>query len=171
MTVIAFILSEIYIKINGGDILPLASIAKILGCIVLSVLSSGSLVFFMTSFFKSQNAFGVASTVLGTMIGFLTGIYIPIGSLPAGVQTVIKVFPPSHSGALFRQIMMDAPIKEAFAGAPANVLQEFNSTLGVTFTFGDQTASWVTSVIVLIATAAVFFGLALFNISRKKRSL
>ena len=171
MSVIALILAEAYIALSGGTVLPLASIAKILGCLALSVLSGGSIVFFMASFFKSQNAFGNANIVIGTLIGFLTGIYIPIGELPGAVQAVIKAFPPSHSGALLRQIMMDAPLKEAFAGAPAQALNEFRGAFGVTFSYGNQTASRAASLIVLLATAAVFCGLALLNISRKKKSV
>lgn len=46
-------------------------------------LSSSSIVFFLTTFLRSQNAFSAASTVIGTLSGFLTGIYVPDGQ-PAG---------------------------------------------------------------------------------------
>jgi len=107
MSFITFVLAEAYIVIYGGNLMSFVAILKTLGLIVLSVSCSSAIVFFLTSFIKSQNAFGTASTILGTMIGFLTGIYIPIGQLPAAVQTVIKIFPVSHAAVLLRQVMMN----------------------------------------------------------------
>lgn len=169
MSIITFILAEIYIVAYGGEILPVESIFKVLGLILLSVLAGSSMVFFMVSFFKSQNAFATASTVIGTLIGFLTGIYIPIGNLPEAVQYVIKIFPVSHAGSLFRQVMMAKPMAVAFENAPSSVIETFNNLLGITYQFGDTTISATTSILILIATTVVFYGLAILNISRKKK--
>ena len=54
----------------------------------------------IVSWFKSIHAFSTASSIVGTFIGFLTGIYIPFRSLPEAVQLVIKIFPPSHTAVL-----------------------------------------------------------------------
>ena len=80
----------------------------LVGVILLSVVSSGSMVLLVVSFFKTSNAFAAASTVIGTLLGFLAGIYIPIGTLPDYLQTIVKLFPVSHSAALFRQILMES---------------------------------------------------------------
>ena len=93
MSLVALVLSELYIVVSGGEFLPWGNMLKVLGLIVLSTMASGAIMFFVVSFFKTQNAYGVASTVLGTLIGFLMGIYVPIGVLPSGVQTVVKLFP------------------------------------------------------------------------------
>lgn len=169
MTVVAFIIGEVYIVASGGTLLPLIAIIKILGCIILSVAASSAMVFFIVSFFKSQNAFATASTIIGTLIGFLTGIYIPIGSLPEPVQFVMKLFPISHAGSLFRQIMMDAPLGEAFAGAPAEIVSTFNKDLGIVYYFGEQQVSVAANILILVATTVVFYSLATINISRKRK--
>jgi len=92
MSIAALFVAEIYILANGGKLLELVPLLKLLAVMLLSVFASSSMVFFIVSFFRSLNAFGTASTIIGTLIGFLTGIYIPIGSLPSAVQTVIKDF-------------------------------------------------------------------------------
>ncbi|MEZ4358122.1 MAG: ABC transporter permease [Eubacteriales bacterium] len=166
---ITFVLSEIYIVSYGGEILPFWSIIKVFGLIFLSVISSSSMVFFMVSFFKSNNAFSVASTILGTLIGFLTGIYIPIGILPGAIQFIIKIFPVSHAGVLFRQILMDVPLSTSFGNAPIETVSSFKEEMGIVFKFGDTQVSTLTHILVLIATAIVFYGLAVFNISRKSK--
>lgn len=66
---------------------------KVLGLIILTVIFASFMMFFMVSCFKSVNAYSTACTVIGTLIGFLTGVYIPIGNLPESVQTVVKLFP------------------------------------------------------------------------------
>ncbi|HPR40327.1 MAG TPA: ABC transporter permease, partial [Oscillospiraceae bacterium] len=168
MSFITLILAEIYVIANGGELLGPAALVKTAGLILLSTLANTSLVFFMVSFFKSANAFGTASTIIGTVIGFLTGIYLPIGQLPEAVQWVIKVFPVSHSAVLFRQVMMAEPLSVTFAGAPDSAVQEFEELMGVTYKFGGTTVTPLTSIAVLIVTAAVFYGLSIWNLSRKK---
>lgn len=169
MSVVTFILGELYILVLDGELLPLLSILKVLGLIVLSVLASSSIVFFITTFLRSQNAFSAASTVIGTLIGFLTGIYVPMGSLPEAVQWVIKVFPISHAGVLIRSVMLEHPMEVSFNGAPAGAQAEFTENMGVVYHFGSyRVESWV-SIVVLLATTVLFFGLSLLNVSRKNK--
>ena len=169
MSIAALIIAEIYILAGGGSLLGLMSLLKLLGVMLLSVFASSAMVFFIVSFFKSSSAFASASTIIGTLIGFLTGIYIPIGSLPSGVQTAIKIFPISHSAALFRQIMMEAPMSKAFANAPAQAATGFKQMMGIVFFFGDRELSPLINILVLIVTGVVFLALAILNISVKKK--
>lgn len=169
LSLVTLVLAEVYILVYGGSLLPPMALFKVLGLILLSVFSGSAMMFFMVSFFSSPNAFGVASTVIGTIIGFLTGIYIPIGNLPVAVQWVIKFFPPSHAAVLFRQVMMEEPMEAVFAGAPAEVVARFKQEMGVALAFGDTTMTPLTHILVLLGTAVVFYGLALYLASRKKR--
>ncbi len=169
MSIAALILAEIYILTGGGNLLGIMSLLKLFGVMLLSVFAGSAMVFFIVSFFKSSSAFASASTILGTLIGFLTGIYIPIGSLPSGVQTAIKIFPISHAAALFRQIMMEAPMSKVFANAPAQAITGFKQTMGIVFFFGGKELSPLINILVLIATGIVFLSLAVLNISIKKK--
>ena len=169
MSIAALIIAEIYIVVNGGSLLGFMPLLKLLGVMLLSVFTGTSMVFFIVNFFRSSNAFSVASSIIGTLIGFLTGIYIPIGQFPPAVQAVIKSFPISHAASLFRQIMMEAPMSKTFANAPAEVITNFERTMGVTFFFGDKGLSPLINILVLIATGAVFLVLAIISMSVKKR--
>ncbi len=169
MSIVALVLSEIYIVANGGELLSLAALAKVLGLIVIATIANVSIIFFITSFFNSLNAYTTASTIIGTLIGFITGIYLPIGNLPETVQWVVKCFPASHSGALFRQVMMEAPIAQTFNGAPETVVTEFEEVMGVVYRFGDTQVSPLISVFILLATSVVFFGLSIISVSRKNK--
>ena len=169
MSIVALILAELYIIAGGGEFLGISALVKVLGLIVICTLCNSSIVLFLVSFFKSNNAFATASTIIGTLIGFLTGIYLPIGQLPESVQWIVKCFPVSHGAVLFRQVMMEAPLATSFNGAPTQVVSEFENMVGVTLQFGDTTVTPLTSLIVLLATAVVFYVLSLLNLSRKQK--
>jgi multidrug/hemolysin transport system permease protein len=169
MSIAALIVAEIYILSGGGKLIALIPLLKLLGVMIISVFAGSSMIFFIASFFKSNNAFTTASTIIGTLIGFLTGIYIPIGSLPSAVQTAIKIFPISHAGALFRQIMMAAPMSIAFKNAPAQAVTNFKQIMGVVFYAGSKELSPLINILVLVATGIVFYMLAIIRVSIKKR--
>ena len=169
MCVVALVLCQLYLVSEGGAVFTGIQLVKIFGLILLSTFSNTALVLFFVSFFQSNNAFSIASTIIGTVIGFLTGIYIPIGQLPEGVQTVIKVFPPSHSALLLRQVIMEDAIKTGFAGAPANAVSDFKEMLGVTFQVGGKAVEPLTSILILIVSGFFFLGLSMLSLSRKKR--
>lgn len=169
MTLVTFVLAEGYIMAYGGQMLGIASLIKLLGVMLLSVMSSTAMVLFLVSFFSSNNAFATASSILGTLIGFLTGVYIPLGQLPEAVQTVVKFFPVSHASLLFRQVMMEAPLQAAFAGAPQETVSGFKGMMGVSFQIGGTDVSMLASVLVLAGTTVVFFLLSTWNLSRKRK--
>jgi multidrug/hemolysin transport system permease protein len=169
MCIVALVLCQVYIVSGGGALFTGIQLLKIFALILLSTFSNTALVLFFVSFFQSNNAFSIASTIIGTVIGFLTGIYIPIGQLPAGVQTVIKLFPPSHSALLLRQVMMEDAINTGFAGAPADTIASFKELMGASFTIGGTTITPIVSIGILVLSGFLFLGLSMLSLSRKKR--
>lgn len=169
MCLVTLVLAELYILSNGGALLGGIALLKVLGLILLSTFSNTAMVLFFVSFFKSNNAFATASTIIGTVIGFLTGIYLPIGQLPNAVQWVIRVFPPSHSAVLLRQVVMADPLAKTFAGIPAEYLEGFKETMGVVFKFGDTTVTPLMSMGILVVSGLIFLGLSILSLSRKKK--
>lgn len=169
MTLITFVLAEGYIVMYGGELLTFEAMSKVILLIIFTTAASSFMMFYMVSWFKSVNAFSTASTLVGTLIGFLTGIYIPIGSLPEAVQLVVKVFPPSHAGVLFRRIMMEEAEKITFTGAPIAALEEFRLSLGGAFKVGDTILSLNASLIYIFVFMVIFFGLSILKISQKEK--
>ncbi len=169
MSFITIIVSEVYIVFCGGEWLTPLALVKALLLVIFTTMTNSSIVCFIVSFFKSQSAFGTASTIIGTLIGFLTGIYLPIGALPESVQTVIKLFPVSHAASLLREVLMADAMHTAFAGIPASYLEDFKAYMGVTYYFGSTEVSPLLSIIILVVTAAVFYGLSLLNMSKRSK--
>lgn len=156
MTLIALVAAEIYIVAGGGEILSAAQMGKTIAMIFLTTLMNTTIMVFIVSLFKTQSAFSVASTVFGTLIGFITGIYLPIGMYPEAVQWVIKAFPVSHAAVIFRNIMMDGPMKTAFDGAPAEVVNGIKVQLGINYEFGSHMVSQEESLMIIGACTVLF---------------
>ncbi len=167
MSIIAFVVAEIYITANGGSLLSAMNMMKVLGLIVLATFMNTSIMYFLVSLFQTTNAFATASTVIGTLIGFITGIYLPIGMYPEGVQWIIKVCPVSHAALLFRQVMMEDAMNTAFKGVPENIVCDIKAELGVTYEFGNYTVSFTQSLIILLITGMVFCALSFYSNRRK----
>lgn len=169
MSVITLGLAELYIVSNGGTLLSPAALLRVLALILVADLANTSMMFFMTTFFTSNNAFSAATTIIGTLIGFITGIYIPIGSMPEAVQWLIKLFPVSHAAVLMRQVMMKEPMESGLTGMPQEFIGGFKEMLGVVFKVGDAELSTAVSMIVLLGSAVIFFILSVLVLSKKKK--
>lgn len=169
MALVALVIAEAYIVLNGGELLEPVPLMQVIGVILLSSFTNTTMIFVIVSFMKSQSSFSTASTVVGTLIGFLTGIYMPIGMMPEAIQVFIKAFPPSHAAVLFRQIMAEPVVAETFSGAPAEYADGFREMMGVTFTVGDSVLSAGASIAYLLGTGIVFFILTVWRVSVKAR--
>lgn len=174
MTVFTFVIAQIYMKLNGGSFLAAERIPKLLGVLLLTDFAAAGMMAFLVSLFQSSlQAYSSAGTVVGTLIGFIMGIYLPVGMYPAFVQWIIKCFPISHGALLLRKIMMGEVMEQAFAGVPAEISEEISVQLeeyfGVTYYLGDQAVTEGVSVIILLATGAVFMALACVNLLKKQK--
>ena len=168
MCLFTLLASNVFLFISGETVLSFGKMVAAGGVIILSVLASGSMVLLLVSFFKTSNAFAAASTVIGTLLGFLAGIYIPIGGLPDYIQAVVKLFPVSHSAALFRQLFMEAPLLEAFSNAPSAVKQAFQIDMGMLYDINGKKTTKLFSALYLCGTTLLFFGLSLLVMKKKK---
>lgn len=171
MSIFTLIFGEIYMGMIGGAVLDMDILLKLFGVIVLSAFASSAIASFIISFLKANSAYSAASMIVGTLIGFLVGAYIPIGNLPENVQWLVKYFPCAHSAVLYRQLLMESSIKENFANQPTAVLKETKEILGVVFVYNGHTASAWMSVVALLITGVVFYLLAVLVLIRKENEI
>lgn len=168
MSLLALLFAELYIVAQGGQFLTAVNLLKALGLIILSVASSSAMSFFLVNFFNTRSSFAAVDTIVGTVIGFLTGVYIPIGSMSSSVQFIMKLFPVSYTTSLFRTVMMDQAMTKTFASAPAETVETFKQDMGIVFQFSGQTVSVLSSVIILFAATVLFYGFVVVRLNRKK---
>jgi len=166
MTGVTAVGFSIFVVANGGQLPGFVGMLQLVGVMLVSGISATAIVCFIVSFIKATSTLGTVRTIIGTLCGFLMGIYLPIGILPAPIQTTIMLFPPSHAALLFRQILLVYPLEATFYGAPAGYAEALKAELGITFSFGSFEITPLMSIAYLLICAAVFFGLAAFSMRK-----
>ena len=169
MSVVTLIISQIYLVYSGVDVLNFKELTEVFLIILMTSLSNSAMILFIVSLFSSEKAFSTASTIIGTLIGFITGIYLPISMLPDSVQIIVKLFPTSHGISILRQIFMKKQMDISFADVPTNYINEFKESMGVVYYINDKLVSNTTSVFILIASTIIFFFLAVLILYKKKK--
>lgn len=146
----------VWLAATGSWFLSVIDVLVLLGTLVMSVLSSSTLLVFVVGFLRTEGAFTGLNVILGTVIGFLIGAYMPLSVFPTGVQYVTLFVPGSYSAGIFRNCFMNGAldniaqnISPAFADALAS-----QYALKLNF-FGTDMPAWVMA-IVLGATVLLF---------------
>ena len=117
---------------------------------------------------KTQNAFSTLATLVGTFVGFLGGIYIPIGVMGKNVQTVMNILPSAHSVTLMRNIYMEGAINKVFENAPVEALEDYKFMFGLEVNIGDYLMSSLELTISMIVFGLFFYILSVIKLSKSK---
>ena len=100
---------------------------KIFGIVSLST----TIVLPVLAFIRTSSAFTTLSTIVGTFIGFISGVYLSIGSVGETLQQVMTWFPMTQVNALLKQVLMKDSIAQVFDSAPSSVVNEYKESYGV----------------------------------------
>ena len=158
----------VWLAASGMWLLSLPDVLGCIGAFILSVISSSTLLVFVVSFFRSQGAFTALNIILGTVVGFLIGAYMPISYFPDAVQKFTYFIPGSYTAGLFRNFMMRGALEEIAQLSPA-FAEGLRSEFSLTFDFFGAEVGIAAMFVVLAAVAAVFAGLnVLAAVLRKK---
>jgi len=167
MSTIIFVVLVSYNAIMGNHVMSAVNMLLAMGVLLLSVLLNAFMIFFFTMYIKTNQAFGAISTILGTLIGFMMGIYVPMGNLPDSVQTLIRFFPQSHTTLLFRQLFIDGIAEDAYSHIPPEQLQEFQEAMGVVYVINGYQLTMIDSVLILAGATLLFFLLSIWRMSKR----
>ena len=129
---------------------------------------SASLMIYLTTLLRSVNAFGTLSGVLGTLIGFICGIYMPLAIFSNGVQYISSIFPFTHMTILLKNIMLKEPLETLESIIPVENVNEMRLYFGVNELglFGQHVDMiWLMLGTAVIAAILLYFGY--INMSKK----
>lgn len=169
MGILGFAIYTIFIGVKVGKWFALSQVLLTLGLIVVTALMSSSLMGWLATFFKTSSGFTSLNIVVGTIIGFANAVYVPIGVLPAYVQTISKFFPTAHVAMLFRNILMKDALNTTFKGTPISARQTYCEMYGINFyNKSGQIFSYKLSFLILIGITIITFILFIVTYNRKK---
>ncbi|CEA09247.1 ABC-2 family transporter protein [Arthrobacter saudimassiliensis] len=168
MTTLVLIASLAYLYLVDGVSYAPRSVAVIYGFLALSCLAFAALSAFAVSFVRTAGAYSALSTIVGTILGFLAGAYIPVGALPEGVRTVVNALPFMQASVPVRQ-QMTADSLEAMAGGTPGAVEDLQEVFGITASVGGREITGAFVVAVLCAMIVVFTLLAAVRIRHRIR--
>lgn len=166
---LTLIITEIYCIAQGMPPFSVMSHLRLLGYICANSFTYATLMYLVAALVKSGGAWGGLGTIIGTLVGFLGGIYFPLGQLSDGIQAMMKCTPVIYGTALFRKEMTAAALETTFAGIPAEVVTEFNRVMGSELTIGGHVLGIPEELAILLIIGAVFLaaGAAVVRFSKK----
>ena len=161
---------EVIGAIKGIALFSFSTHIKIILITLLNSLVYSSVMYFFASIVKTEGAWSGFGIVVGTLVGFLGGIYFPIGSLSDSVATVVKCFPVIYGTSLYRKVMMDSLETSFFEGCPDLVREIFDEAMGVNLSFCEKTLSLGEQVVILLSIGGLFALLSVLYIRFSKKS-
>ena len=168
MCFITLAVGEFYFMIQGHSLLEASALLKLTGMITLNAFTFAALGYLMALFIHSDSAWSGMLTIIGTLVGFIGGIYLPLGTLSETLQKVLKCLPVLHGAAMMRRICTDAAVAETFAGLPDIAGDSFREQMGVTLFWNDTEISIPMQAAVLLAYAVIAILIAaILNKNRK----
>lgn len=169
MCIVTLALTEIYGVIQGMTVYTFAVHVKLVALIILNSFVYAALMYPLSMAAKTEGAWSGFGTVIGTLVGFLGGIYIPIGALSDGIAGFMKCTPIIYGTSLFRCIMTEAILDETFQGVPENVVEEYRNVMGIQLTVADYTLKLRDEWLILLSCGIIFLviGMCMLKYGKK----
>jgi multidrug/hemolysin transport system permease protein len=135
---------------------------KLFGMIAANSFTYAALMYLAAVLVKTQGAWSGIGTVVGTLVGFLGGIYLPIGSLAENIGTILKCTPVIYGAKMFRSVMTEEICRVIFDGTPKTLQAEYLDAMGVRMDFLGVSVSDASCVMILLVSGIVFMALGAF---------
>lgn len=168
MCVLTLAIGEIYFCLQGHALLSFPSLLQLVGMISLNAFTFSSLGYLLAIFIHSDSAWSGMLTIIGTLVGFVGGIYLSVGSLSDTLQKILKCLPVLHGAAMMRQICTEDAVTETFAGLPDMVTDIFREEMGISLFWDGKEITMIMQVAVLFGYAIIAIGLAAFFDRKRK---
>lgn len=168
MVMANFVIGQVYVLSQGGEFMSFIQLIQTLGLVILSIMTFSSIFFYVSLFIRSSNAYGTLSTLVGTFIGFLGGIYIPIGVLGDNVQRVMNLLPTAHAVTIMRRVYMQNAVESAFGELPDQAYETYAYWYGMDISIGSFTMQSWQMVVSLVVTMLLFYSLSVLRLRNSK---
>ncbi|MDE6387559.1 MAG: ABC transporter permease [Lachnospiraceae bacterium] len=169
MCIVTLALTEIYGVIQGMEVYTFVTHIKLVAMIMMNSFVYAALMYPLSMLAKTEGAWSGFGTVVGTLVGFLGGIYIPIGTLSDGIARVMKCTPIIYGTSMFRTIMTEEILGETFQGVPEEIVEEYRNAMGIRLTVADYTLTIRDEWLILFGCGIIFLviGMCMLKYSKK----
>ena len=168
--ILTLFLTELYGVFCGMEWFSIVTHVKLTGMIMINSFAYASLMYVAAVFVKSEGAWSGLGTIVGTLTGFLGGIYLPIGQLSEEIGRLMKCTPLIYGTAMFRQIMTKDVAHRTFQNAPQEAEDTWLSIMGVDLSVLDHAVSIKICLLLLLIFGVIFLMIGTVVLRYKKKT-
>ena len=168
MSFLTLVIGEIYMAVQGFGILGIGAVFKLLGMIMLNAFVYAAIGYLLALFIHSESAWGGMLTVVGTLVGFLGAIYLPVSMLSEKIVNVLKCLPVIHGTAMMREVITKDAMEVTFEGLPDLVSRTFAKEMGIVLWNGEMQITLGKQILVLGLYAIIAIAVATIISKRRK---
>lgn len=155
MCVLTLVVGEIYMAVCGHPVLSALNCFKLLGMIVLNTFVYAAISYLLALFIHSESAWSSIFTIIGTLVGFIGAIYLPMSMLPERVGSVLKCLPVLHGAAMMRSVCTEDAIAKTFDGLPEIAGDQFREQMGVSIFMNEKEISLRSQLLFMMICAII----------------
>lgn len=168
--VLTLFITEIYGVACGLEWFSFTVHLQLFGMIMVNSFAYAALMYTAAVLIRSEGAWSGMGTIVGTLAGFLGGIYLPIGELSHGVAAFMKCTPIIYGSALFRDIMTKDILDITFSGVPEDVADTYREIAGIDLYILEKQVSAATSLAILLIFGLIFLMIGVAVLRHEKHS-
>jgi len=160
LSILTLAAGELFMMFKGWGLLPVPVLAAMCGMIFLNAFVYASLGYLLAMFIHSYSAWGGMLTIVGTLVGFAGGIYLPMSAFSERLQTVLKCLPVLQGISMMRRVCLEEITAVTFEGMPPQAVEIFQERMGITLTAGDGIISAGAQLSILLLYGIMAMGIA-----------
>lgn len=168
LSILTLAAGELYMSVKGWGLLPAPVLAAMCAMIFLNSFVYAALGYLLAMFIHSYSAWGGMLTIVGTLVGFAGGIYLPVSAFSDKLQTILKCLPVLQGISMMRRVCLKEITETTFEGMPSQVMEIFQERMGIILTAGDKILSVGEQFLILLLYGIIAIGIAvILNQGRK----
>ena len=168
--VLTLAITEAYGIVSGMEPYTLMEHIELVAMIMINSFVYAALMYPLSMMAKTEGAWSGFGTVIGTLVGFLGGIYIPIGSLADSISGLMKCTPIIYGTSMFRKVMTKSSLERTFEGIPADVVEECSEIMGIQLTVADYTLKLRDEWLILFVCGIIFLVIGMCMLKYEKKT-
>ena len=168
MSLLVLVLSVLYLGVIDGMWLAPDALLRVTGIVVLCCAAFTALSALIVSGVRTAGAFSALATIVGTVLGFVAGAYIPVGSLPDSVGNVINALPFGQAGMMLRRDFTAESLSVMTGGIP-EAEDALRQVYGIDAFVGDWLVPAGVAIVILVSLTILCTALAALRIRARIR--
>lgn len=104
----------LYFGLTDQVTISLSSFGQIILLMIYASIFSSAFNYVFVQFVTRLSTLSKIEAVLGTLTGFLVGVYLPVGALPSFAQNIVKLYPGAYLASLNRRVLVQEDLPAIF---------------------------------------------------------